>query len=312
MASGVAEKDRTTNGIDRTESGVSRVALFSLGAILVVTIAWWALALWPTGGVPPGWLLRARQVCFNAGPSGLPDASGWLLLIGQPIGMVAMLMVVAGDGVRGGLRQARQRPLGRFGLALGVVIPLVGLTLAGVRVSSAAGEGEWLEVAGEAVPSSYPRLDRSPPPLGLVDQSGDVVDWSDFAGSPVIVTFGFGHCETICPLMVHNAVRVQEMLELEGLQVSVVVITLDPWRDTPNRLPHLADQFMLGERGHLLSGPVEDVNRVLDDLKMARERDPQTGDVTHPSLAYILDGDGTIAYGATGHARLIEELIRRL
>ena len=66
------------------------IAPSSLGAILVVTVAWWALALWPSEGVPPAWLLRARQVCFNADGSGLPQASGWMLLIGQPIGMVAV------------------------------------------------------------------------------------------------------------------------------------------------------------------------------------------------------------------------------
>lgn len=307
MAGGIIE-----DGTGRSGSAPLRVALFSLASILGVTVAWWALALWPSADVPPNWLLRTRQVCFNAGPSGLPDASGWMLLIGQPIGMVAMLMVVAGDTVRAGLGQAKQSGLGRVGLALGVLIPVVGATLAAYRVAGAPGDAEWVEAASEVVPASYPRLDRVAPALGLVNQLGEVVEWAQFAGSPVIVTFGFGHCQTVCPLMVQNAVRVQETMRSEGTDVPVVVITLDPWRDTPARLPHLADQFMLDDNGFLLSGPVEEVNRVLDALQMSRERDLQTGDITHPSLVYILDADGTIAYGATGHAPLIEELIRRL
>ena len=47
-------------------------------------------------------------------------------------------------------------------------------------------------------------------------------------------------------------------------------------------------------------------------LEVPRERNLQTGDIVHPSLVYILDAEGTVAYGATGHARLMEELLRRL
>jgi protein SCO1/2 len=235
-----------------------------------------------------------------------------MLLIGQPIGMFALLMVVAGDGVRETLASARRSSLGRGGLSVAALVLAVGSVLAVGRVRAAVPDGVWLADAAEVVPDSYPRIDRTPPPLGLVDQAGDTVRWNRFAGSKVIVTFGFGHCETICPLMVHNANRVQETLRAEGEVVPVVVITLDPWRDTPSRLPHLSDQFMMGDDGYVLSGSVDEVNRVLDGLKMARERDLQTGDIAHPSLVYLLDETGVIAYGATGHAPLIEELLRRL
>ena len=289
-----------------------RLIPLALWGILLVTVSWWALALWPSPDVPPAWLARTRQVCFNTGPSGLPGPSGWMLLIGQPIGMFALLMAVAGGGVRETLQRAAGSGRGRLGLGLAGLVVVAGLTLAGVRVRQAVPDGVWLADAAEVVPESYPRLDRTPPLLGLVNQAGDTVHWSQFAGSKVIVTFGFGHCETICPLMVHNANRVQDILRAEGEEVPVVVITLDPWRDTPSRLPHLADQFMLGPGSHILSGTVQDVNRVLDGLNMARERDLQTGDIVHPSLVYLLDETGVIAYGATGHAPLIEELLRRM
>ncbi|NNM34662.1 MAG: SCO family protein [Gemmatimonadetes bacterium] len=235
-----------------------------------------------------------------------------MLLIGQPIGMFALLMAVAGDGVRETLTSARRSLAGRAGLGAAALVLIVGAVLAGGRVRGAVPDAVWLADAAEVVPDTYPRLDRTPPLLGLVNQAGDTIRWDRFVGSKVIVTFGFGHCETICPLMVHNANRVQEKLRAEGEEVPVVVITLDPWRDTPSRLPHLADQFMMGPGGHVLSGPVDEVNRVLDGLQMARQRDLQTGDIIHPSLVYLLDETGVVAYGATGHAPLIEELLRRL
>lgn len=298
-----------------------RGAMAGLAALLVITIAWWALALWPVEGVPPAWLERARAVCFNAGPSGLPDASGWLLLVGQPIGMLAVLMVIAGDAVRAGLRRAFASPAGLFGVAVASGLIAAGVVLAAVRVAGAPRDAEWLARASERVPATYPRLDRPLPEVaGLVDQRGDVFDWERVAGRPALLTFGFGHCATVCPMTVMNARQVQDRFRAEGQELALVVITLDPWRDTPARLPALARQFHLGPvvegddtrtESYLLSGPVEAVNAALDALQVARERVVDTGDIVHPALVYLLDGKGTIVYAASGHADLIEELARR-
>ena len=294
--------------------------MMGLAALLVITVAWWALALWPVEGVPPAWLERARAVCFNAGPSGLPDASGWLLLVGQPIGMLAVLMVIAGDAVRDGLRRAFASSAGLLGVAGVAGLLAAGVVLAAVRVVGAPRNSEWLEAASAAVPASYPRLDRPLPEVaGLVDQRGEAFGWERVAGRPALLTFGFGHCATVCPMTVMNARRVQDRFRAEGREMDLVVITLDPWRDTPARLPALARQFHLGGNGgedragsYLLSGTVEAVNAALDALQVARERVPESGDIVHPALVYLLDAEGTILYAASGHAELIEELARRM
>ena len=309
-----------------------RGAMLGLMGLVAITVAWWSLALWPVGGVPPAWLERARAVCFNAGPSGLPDASGWLLLVGQPVGMLAVLMVIAGDAVRAGVRRAFDSAAGLLGVAGVAGVIVAGVVLAAVRVAGAPGDAEWLEVASARVPATYPRLDRPLPEVaGLADQRGEAFGWSRVAGRPALLTFGFGHCATVCPTTVMNARRVQDRFRAEGLAMDLVVITLDPWRDTPARLSALARQFHLegdgeggadgpgaaGEgagsagRSYLLSGTVDAVNAALDALRVARQREPDTGDIVHPALVYVLDGEGTIAYAASGHADLIEELARR-
>ncbi len=322
------EAGRGPAGVNRHASSPAAVrgAMAAMTALLAITVAWWVLALWPVAGVPPAWLERARQVCFNAGPSGLPDASGWMLLVGQPIGMLAVLMVVAGDAVREGLRRARGKPAGRIALAAAAGVVVAGTALAGVRVAGAPGDAEWLEAVRAEVPATYPRLDRRLPAIELVDQRGEAFTWERIAGRPALLTFGFGHCETVCPMTVMNARRVQDRLRGEGREMALVVITLDPWRDTPSRLPALARQFHLGGDGprakaeeggegagsFLLSGTVDEVNAALDALRVARERVPNTGDIVHPALVYLLDAEGTVVYAASGHADLIEELARRM
>jgi hypothetical protein len=65
------------------------------------------------------------------------------------------------------------------------------------------------------------------------------------------------------------------------------------------------------EDGFVLSGDVPAVNGVLDAWNVARQRDPQTGEVTHPPLVYILDPAGTVAYATTGGVEMLAELLDR-
>jgi protein SCO1/2 len=293
-----------------------RSDVFPLGALAVLmaaTLLWWAFALWPLPSDAVPWLERARFVCFNTTDSGLPDASGWVLLIGQPIGMLALLMVGWGGRVREALYHLTSSASGRL-LATAITLVMVGgLGAAGVRVAGAQPLDATLSVAD--APETYPRLDRPwPSALGLVDQRGDSFTLSSLEGRPALVTFAFAHCATICPLLVRNAMAARDALSTKaGLgDMAVVALTLDPWRDTPSRLPAMAEQWGLGPRDFVLSGSVDAVEAALDAWGVQRVRDPANGDVTHPALVYLVEGDGTVAFAATGGTEQLEALGSRL
>ncbi len=288
-------------------------ALLALAFLVLVSAAWWALALWPVPSEAAAWLVRARFVCFNVGPSGLPDASGWLLLIGQPIGMFAALMAIWGSAVRSGLRRLAAQARGRVLIGAALLLLLGGLSAAGTRVVSANSEAVPFAVE-PALPDTYPRLDRPAPALGLVDQRGERIDLSALRGRPALVTFAFAHCEAVCPTIVRQVVAAQRQLR-EGADASrvprVVVVTLDPWRDTPSRLPALAQDYELGEGAFVLSGTVADVTGLLDRWNVARGRDEKTGMIAHPPLVYVLDAEGRIAFAATGGTETLLTLLGR-
>jgi cytochrome oxidase Cu insertion factor (SCO1/SenC/PrrC family) len=75
-----------------------------------------------------------------------------------------------------------------------------------------------------------------------------------------------------------------------------MIVTLDPWRDTPGALPSLAARWELPPGGRVLSGTVAQVNAALDGFGVPRRRDLATGDIAHPPLVYVVDPAGTIAY----------------
>lgn len=301
----------------RTEAGA---AVFALHFVLIVTAFWWALALWPTPGAPPPWLARARWVCFNVGPSGLPDAAGWLQLVGEPAGLVAVLWVGWRGALRRGLRELFARRWGRAFFAVCALSIGVGLAAAVARVVTGApfDETAGAALAAELPPATYPRQDRPAPELGLVDQRGDVLALSRLRGRPALVTFAFGHCETVCPSLVREVRAAQQLVRERGAPEQrvprIAVVTLDPWRDPPARLPALAKSWGLdaGEQSFVLSGAVDDVNALLDRWQVPRARNETNGQLDHPALVYVVDGEGRIAYASTGGSEALAELVSRL
>jgi cytochrome oxidase Cu insertion factor (SCO1/SenC/PrrC family) len=292
-----------------TASGRAWTAVGALAAILAITASWWALALWPVGPGAPDWVLLTREVCFGATADGLPNAGGWILLIGQPLGMIGLLGAVWPTELRTGLALATARASGQ--LAIGVVgaLIVVGLWSAGVRVRGAGAE-PFSAGADRDIAAQLTRLHEIPPELPLVDQSGREVRLAAFRGRPVVVAFAFAHCETVCPLIVADALAAQQRLE-EARPV-VLVVTLDPWRDTPSRLPSIARQWGLTEDAHVLSGPTELVERTLNAWRVPRVRNERTGDLTHPPIVYVIGADGRIAYAVGGNADAIAAAVRAL
>jgi len=270
------------------------LALGALATILAITAAWWALALWPLAGVP-AWLARTREVCFGAAPGGLPDAGGWILLIGEPVGLVTVLAVVWGGALKEGLRAALARPLGRAVLAGTALALVAGIGAAARLVAQVRGEPFTVRTAADVVDAvAAGRVNDPVPEVGLVDQRGDSITMDRFKGRPVIVTFGYGHCETVCPLTVRAARAAAG--RLSGRGAVLLVLTLDPWRDTPARIGYVARQWELGDRMHLLSGDVATVERTLSSWRVPRVRNTATGDLSHPALVYVVSPAGRIAY----------------
>jgi cytochrome oxidase Cu insertion factor (SCO1/SenC/PrrC family) len=286
--------------------------LVALGLILIITLAWWALALWPLPAEAPPALLRARAICFGNADNGLPSGTGWMMLIGEPLMITLLLVTITGSTtIREGLHGIALNRAGRFGLHAIAVTVLVATLAAGARVAWALGVGSPAAArSGGELPSTYPRLDRPAPALDLADQRGTVVTLAALRGRPVLVTFAYAHCETVCPLVVQEVVRAR--MGLEDAPPALVVITLDPWRDTPSRLTAMASHWGLPPDAHVLSGPVPAVEAALDRWGIARSRDARNGEITHPQVVYVLDRAGKIAYAATADADMIEQLVRRL
>jgi protein SCO1/2 len=185
---------------------------------------------------------------------------------------------------------------------------VAGLAAAAARVRMA--DTEVFSTGTVGIAAQLTRVHDAAPAVSLVDQTGRTLSVESFRGRPLIVTFAFAHCATVCPQVVADVLSARRLLE--GTPPVVLVITLDPWRDTPDRLRTIAQSWQLGADAYVVSGPPEDVERALNAWRVPRTRNQKTGDIVHPRIVYVVGPDGRITYVVTGDAETIAAAVRAL
>jgi len=123
--------------------------------------------------------------------------------------------------------------------------------------------------APRSPPASAAPQAASIPDLALVDQTGRTVRFKGdvLRDRVAVIDFVFTTCATICPVLSASFARLQERLgERLARDVQLVSISIDPARDTPARLRAYAHRYHAGPHWTWLTGPIDDVERVLNAL----------------------------------------------
>ena len=82
------------------------------------------------------------------------------------------------------------------------------------------------------------------PDFELVDQNGNVVNMSQFQGKVVLITFVYTYCPDICPAVTYQMKKLaNELGEDYNESVVFLSVTVDPERDTPERLSTFANNY---------------------------------------------------------------------
>ncbi len=77
----------------------------------------------------------------------------------------------------------------------------------------------------------------------LVDHAGRTVTESDFGGRYLLVFFGFSNCPDVCPTTLADIARALDLLGADADAVQPLFVSLDPERDTPERLAEYVKAF---------------------------------------------------------------------
>jgi protein SCO1/2 len=122
----------------------------------------------------------------------------------------------------------------------------------------------------------------------LVDQDGrELMFVSDVIGDNIVVMdFVYTTCTTICPVLSALFTQVQGKLgDAVGDEVTLVSMSVDPVRDTPQRLKAYSAKHRAGKGWRWLTGPKADVDDVLTGLGAYTSNFED-----HPSMVLIGDG----------------------
>src|SRR5947208_12590466 len=80
-------------------------------------------------------------------------------------------------------------------------------------------------------------------PFKLTDQNGKVITEQDLKGHPFLVFFGFTHCPDVCPTTLFEVSEIFRALGPDAKDVRALFVTVDPERDTPEKLKDYLSSF---------------------------------------------------------------------
>ncbi|MBK9937630.1 MAG: SCO family protein [Chitinophagaceae bacterium] len=113
--------------------------------------------------------------------------------------------------------------------------------------------------------------------FALTNQEGKPVSWDSLKGKIIIADFFFTHCPTICPGLTLNMKRMAESIhngqrvgDRTNKQVHFLSFSIDPERDSVERLKYWADKYQIDpEQWWLLTGDKKAIyNMVIEEMKV--------------------------------------------
>ena len=130
------------------------------------------------------------------------------------------------------------------------------------------------------------------PEFSLVDQSGNSVTRDTFREHWNLVFFGFTHCPDICPTTLQVLATARKALADSGEEPlpRIVLVSVDPERDTPELMGRYVDYFGDGNLG--ITGSLDEVKKLTSALGIFFEKQPGTEDnytVDHSAAVLVVN-----------------------
>ena len=129
----------------------------------------------------------------------------------------------------------------------------------------------------------------------FTDQAGSDFALSSLRGSLVLTAMFYSSCQSICPMLIAQVAQLEASLPSETrAQTQVLLVSLDPARDTTARLKELAERHQISDpRWHIVRTRPESVRELAALLGVAYRQMPD-GEISHSPVLALLDRDGVL------------------
>jgi protein SCO1/2 len=136
----------------------------------------------------------------------------------------------------------------------------------------------------------------------MTDQEGRSVSEKDFQGKARAIFFGFTACPDICPTMLTRMASLLDQLGEDAAQVNVILVSVDPERDTPDVLASYLQAFDPRITG--LTGTAAQLADFAKRYRVFYEKIPGDGGsytMNHTSGVLLFDAHGNFQSIIDGH-----------
>lgn len=133
------------------------------------------------------------------------------------------------------------------------------------------------------------------PEFSLLDQDGAAIDRRVFEGQWDLVFFGFTHCPDVCPttMALLGQVRQQLAAQAQDPLPRIVLVSVDPERDTPEAIGKYVDYFGEGNLG--ITGNLDEIRKLTGELGIyfaKIETDNDDYSVDHSTVVLVFNPQG--------------------
>jgi protein SCO1 len=138
---------------------------------------------------------------------------------------------------------------------------------------------------------------RPLPPLALVDQDNRPFGADRLHGGWSFLFFGFTSCPDVCPVTMTALAQTRKLLAdlPEPSRPQVVMISVDPQRDTPDRLATYLKAFDPAFVGATGTKPaIDELAQRMGVLAATRPLDGDNYTVDHTTSLFLVGPDGTV------------------
>jgi len=134
------------------------------------------------------------------------------------------------------------------------------------------------------------------PHFELSDVNGQRFQLGELGGQVVIMFFGYTSCPDVCPVTLTDFLRIRSKLGNHAEKVSFVFVTVDPERDTPERMKKYLTNFDPAIIG--LTGERTELESVWSSYGVYEAKVDGGSEVNylvdHSSRIYVIDADGNL------------------
>ncbi|MFJ1341014.1 SCO family protein [Pseudomonas caricapapayae] len=169
-------------------------------------------------------------------------------------------------------------------ILVALVAVILGLTVN--KVLNGRSEGNPTELIDAGIillPQS-----RTVPALEMIDENGQPVVMDEFKGKWSLLFFGYTFCPDICPTTLAQLRQVKSELPKEAVErLQVVLVSVDPNRDTPTQLKQYLGYFDKDFRG--VTGSLDNLQKLANAVSIPFI----PADTSKPN--YTVDHSGNLA-----------------